>query len=66
MARAVGRELPLLLPEREAWKLFNGPRLIFFELPLCILPVLFLVLIGEIQTEGVPGADIEVAEGSDI
>ena len=41
VARAVERELPLLLPEKGAWKLLNGPRLIFFELPLCVLPVLF-------------------------
>ena len=33
VARAAGRELPLLHPERGAWKLLNGPRLILLELP---------------------------------
>ena len=28
VARAAGRELPLLLPERGAWTLLNGSRLI--------------------------------------
>ena len=41
VARAAGRELPLLHPERGAWKLLNGPRLILLELPLCLLSVLF-------------------------
>ena len=63
MARATGRELPLLLPKRGAWKLLNGSRLILFELPLCLLPVLFLVSIMEKRTKGVAGAGIEVAEG---
>ena len=36
-----------LLSGQRAWKLLNSPRLIFFELPLCLLPVLFLVSIME-------------------
>ena len=47
VARAAGRELPLLHPERGAWKLLNGPRLILLELPYASCLYFFLVPIVE-------------------